>query len=428
MEKIRIGLLGFGVVGQGVWRLLEENNLEIVENTDIQVEIRRILVRDRHKKRLLPPDSPLYTSQWKEILTDDEISIVVELMGGTEPALQYIKEALNAGKHVVTANKALLAQHGSELTKQAKKNNVQLRYEASVAGGIPVLQAIRECLLANRIQSIMGIVNGTTNYILTNMTQAGSTFEEALKGAQEHGYAEADPTADVEGFDAAHKLTLLASLGFKTSVDFQQVYREGINRIAPLDIEYGKELGYVIKLLAIARDLNGKIELRVHPTMIRKDHPLAAVNDAYNAVYIQGNAAGELMFYGKGAGALPTASAVMGDVINIARHFGHPNPPEYPLHYSPNGKKVQHMDETTTAYYIRLLVKDIPGVLGHIATTFGNNGVSLSSVIQKGETDPVSLVFVTHRTSEKAVQKAVEDIQSMNELMDVAAIIRVEDI
>ncbi|MDW7671054.1 MAG: homoserine dehydrogenase, partial [Bacillota bacterium] len=257
---------------------------------------------------------------------------------------------------------------------------------------------------------------------------AGSTFEEALKGAQEHGYAEADPTADVEGFDAAHKLTLLASLGFKTSVDFQQVYREGINRIAPLDIEYGKELGYVIKLLAIARDLNGKIELRVHPTMIRKDHPLAAVNDAYNAVYIQGNAAGELMFYGKGAGALPTASAVMGDVINIARHFGHPNPPEYPLHYSPNGKKVQHMDETTTAYYIRLLVKDIPGVLGHIATTFGNNGVSLSSVIQKGETDPVSLVFVTHRTSEKAVQKAVEDIQSMNELMDVAAIIRVEDI
>jgi len=428
LDKVKIGLLGFGVVGQGVWKLLQENSTEILDNTGIHVEVSHILVRDLQKKRLLPPDHPLYTTKWEKLLEDEELAIIIELMGGVEPARSYIEEALKAGKHVVTANKALLAQHGAALTKLANENNVQLRYEASVAGGIPILQAIRESLLANRIQSIMGIVNGTTNYILTRMTQEGITFEEALKGAQDNGYAESDPTADVEGFDAAHKLSLLASLGFKTSVDYNQVYREGINQITPLDIEYARELGYVIKLLAIARDLKGKIELRVHPTMIRQDHPLASVSDAYNAVYVVGNAVGELMFYGKGAGDLPTASAVMGDAINVARLRNHNDSPSYPLDYSPNGKRVQSMDETITAYYIRLLVKDIPGVLGKIASTFGSCGVSLSAVIQKGETDPVSLVFVTHRAREIAVQQAVKEIRLMDELIQVAGIIRVEEL
>lgn len=428
MKTVHIGLLGFGVVGQGVWQLLQANQEEISHQTGTQVSVKKILVRDPEKNRVLPASDSRLTTSWETILQDSDIQIVVELMGGIEPARKYITEALEAGKHVVTANKALLAQHGTELTRLATDRGVQLRYEASVAGGIPVLQAIRESLCANRLTSIMGIVNGTTNYILSKMTREKTTFEEALAEAQNKGYAEADPTADVEGFDAAHKLTILASLGFQTTVDFSQVYREGINRITPLDIEYADELGYVIKLLAIARDLEGKIELRVHPTMIAAAHPLASVQDAYNAVYIQGNAVGDLMFYGRGAGDLPTASAVMGDVLNVTQHRDNGHAPTYPLAYRPNGKKVQSMDETNTAYYIRLLVKDVPGVLGRIATAFGNCGVSLSSVIQKGDADPVSLVFVTHRTREIAVQQAIKDIRLMNELVEVAGIIRVEDI
>ncbi|SMP68252.1 homoserine dehydrogenase [Anoxynatronum buryatiense] len=428
MKTVHIGLLGFGVVGQGVWQLLQTNQEEISHQTGNKVTVKKILVRDPEKNRVLPAADPRLTTSWQTILQDAEIDVIVELMGGIEPAKQYITEALSAGKHVVTANKALLAQHGSELSRLAARRGVQLRYEASVAGGIPILQAIRESLCANRLTSIMGIVNGTTNYILSKMTQEKTTYEEALAEAQAKGYAEADPTADVEGFDAAHKLTILASLGFQTTVEFGQVYREGINSITPLDIEYAAELGYVIKLLAIARDLEGKIELRVHPTMIAAGHPLASVQDAYNAVYIQGNAVGDLMFYGKGAGDLPTASAVMGDVLNVAQHRNNDHAPTYPLAYQPNGRKVQSMDETTTAYYVRLLVKDIPGVLGRIATTFGNCGVSLSSVIQKGDADPVSLVFVTHRTREIAVQQAIKDIRLMDELVEVAGIIRVEDI
>jgi homoserine dehydrogenase len=329
---------------------------------------------------------------------------------------------------VVTANKALLAMHGAELTRLAAKNNVQIRYEASVAGGIPVLQAIRESLAANRIESIMGIVNGTTNYILTKMTEERITFDEALEEAQSKGYAEADPTADVEGYDAAHKLTILASIGFKTNVNFGQVYCEGISQITPLDIEYAEELGYTIKLLAIAQDDDGKIALRVHPTMIRKNHPLASVHDAFNAVYVRGNAVGDLMFYGKGAGDMPTASAVMGDVISLAGSRNQDNETAYPLHYSENGKHIQSMDDTVTAYYIRLLVNDIPGVLGRIATTFGEHGVSLSSVIQKGDEEPVSLVFVTHKARESSIQQAIKNIQHEQELLKVASIIRVTDI
>ena len=428
MKKMGIGLMGFGVVGQGVWQVLKKNNTLISQNAGVSLEVKKILVRDPEKYKNMQDAGPLFTTRWEDVIEDDSIHTVIELMGGTGTARRSMMAAMDAGKHVVTANKALLALHGAELTAHAREKGVQLRYEASVAGGIPVLHAIRESLSANRLESIMGIVNGTTNYILSRMTQEGITFETALHEAQKKGYAEADPTADVEAFDAAHKLTILASLGFGAGVTFQQVYREGIQSMTPVDIEYARELGYTIKLLAIARVINGGIELRVHPTMVPSGHPLAAVQDAYNAVYVKGNAVGELMFYGKGAGDLPTASAVLADVINVARNWDHPNAPSYPMDASDDHLVVQSMEDTMTAFYVRLLVKDVPGVLGRIATTFGSRGVSLLSVIQKGDEDPVSLVFVTHRTKESALQQAVEDIQSVDELVRVASIIRVEDI
>jgi len=428
MKKIGIGLLGFGVVGQGVWKLIRKNQQEMMNSSGIQLEIQTIYVRDRKARGEWSAEDPVFTTRWQDLIENEDVEIVVELMGDVAMARECIHAALDAGKDVVTANKALLALHGAELTQKAERAGVQLRYEASVAGGIPVLQALRESLSANRIESIMGIVNGTTNYILTRMTQEKLNFEDVLQEAQEKGYAEADPTADVDGYDAAHKLTILASLGFRTSVQFQQVYREGIQGITPTDIEFADELGYRIKLLAIARENQGQIELRVHPTMIPHQHPLAAVQDVFNAVYVRGNAVGELMFYGQGAGDMPTASAVVGDVINAAGNLGRTDAPRYPLHIPGNGKQAQPMEETVSAYYVRLLVKDIPGVLGRIATTFGRCGVSLLSVIQKGETNPVSLVFVTHKTKEVALHQAIRDIQTVDELTAVASVIRVEDL
>ncbi len=427
MEKVKIGLLGFGTVGQGVWKTVRMNRDDLIHNAGLDVEISKILVRDMGKDREINPDSSFLTTNPLDIIEDESIQIVVELVGGIEEAKDFLEKAIEKGKHVVTANKALLALHGKELTEKAEKRGVQLRYEASVAGGIPILHAIRESLSANRIEKIMGIVNGTTNYILTRMSREGISFDEALKEAQNKGYAEADPTADVDGFDAAHKLTILASLGFKSGVDFEQVYCEGIRRMTPTDIEYAKELGFAVKLLAIGTEREGKLELRVHPTFIDEDHPLAAVNDAFNAVFIEGNAVGELMFYGKGAGDMPTASAVLGDIINVSRNQHHPNPQAYRLDFPKNRKHIMSMEETQTGYYIRFMVKDSPGVLGEIASTFGKNGVSLSSVIQKGEgEESVPLVFITHKTRESAVQKTIRQIQKFDAVTEVANLIRVE--
>jgi homoserine dehydrogenase len=428
MQKVKIGLMGFGTVGSGVWTILQENRDKIIENCGYEIEISKILVRDLSKKRDNGIANEMFTDNPQDIVDDENIKIVIEVMGGIDPAKDFILEAIKRGKHVVTANKALLASHGDMLTKAANEAQVKILYEASVAGGIPIIHAIKESLSANRINSIMGILNGTTNYILTKMTSEKMEFETVLKEAQEKGYAETDPTSDVGGYDAAYKLTILARLAFGIDVKVEDVYREGITNITPIDIEYATELGYVIKLLAIAKETNGEVELKVHPTFIPKEHPLASVGDAFNAVFVKGNAVGELMFYGKGAGDLPTGSAVVGDIISIIREGAH-------QHSASNEKKeenqnrIKDMGSNQGEYYVRLLIKDYPGVLGKIASLFGKYNVSLSSVIQKGKEEPVvSLVFITHNTIELNVQYALTDIAKLPEVVRVANLIRVESV
>ncbi len=427
MKKVKLALLGLGTVGGGVWEIFQTNKDEIIKNSKQEIEISKILVKDTSKKRDESIPEDLITSDFYEILHDKEIDIVVEVIGGIEPAREYILEAIKAGKHIVTANKALLANHGDEIINEARKYGVDLYYEASVAGGVPIIHAIKESLTANKIQEIVGILNGTTNYILTKMTDDGANYDEVLREAQDLGYAELDPTADVDGYDAAHKLAVLSSLAFGTKVDFQGIYREGISKISPIDMEYADELGYVIKLLAIGKEKGGLMELRVHPTFIPKNHPLAFVNDSFNAVFVKGNAVGDLMFYGRGAGDLPTGSAVVGDIISIVRNM-QKDFKDKSLDENQPEKTIQPMGETEVEYYIRLIVKDKPRVLGPIASVFGDNNVSISSVIQKGENVPeVSLVFLTHLTKEVDVQRALKEIVKFESVVEIANIIRVEN-
>ena len=427
MKKVKIALLGFGTVGTGTWQIINDNREEIVKHCGYEIEISKILVQDTTKKRNIDIPEDVLTSNFDDIVNDDEIEMVVELMGGIDQAKEYILEAIKRKKHIVTANKALIANFGKEIIEAAEQEDVKFFYEASVCGGIPIIHSIKESLTGNKIQEIIGIVNGTTNFILTKMTKEKASFKDVLKEAQDLGYAEADPTADIEGYDAAHKLTILASLAFNTPVNFDEVYREGISKIDKIDIEYAEQMGYIIKLLAIAKEKEGELELRVHPTFISKNHPLASVNDSFNAVFLKGNAVGELMFYGRGAGDLPTGSAVVGDIVSILKNRYNPYSLTQFNSNMPN-KKVKHMDDVTCEYYVRLMVDDQPGVLGKIASCFGKNGVSLSSVIQKGENvRPVALVFVTHYTTEGNVQKAMEEIRRMPDVIEVANIIRLEN-
>ena len=329
MKKVKIALLGLGNVGCGVWTILKDNEEEIAKRSGCKVEIAKILVRDRNKPRGVEVPEEIITTDFNDILNDDSIKIVVEVMGGIEPAREYMLECMGKKKQIVTANKMLLATGGDELFHKADEEGVMFNYEASVAGGIPIIQAINESLTGNKIEELYGIINGTTNFILSKMELEGSKFDDVLKEAQEKGYAEADPTSDIEGFDAQYKLAILASLAFGTKVDVEKVYREGITKITDLDMEYAKTFGMVIKLLAIVKDTNGKLELRVHPTMIPETHPLANVHDSFNAVFIKGNAVGDLMFYGRGAGSLPTGSAVVADIVSIVRtniDFNNPIP------------------------------------------------------------------------------------------------------
>ncbi|SDK84545.1 homoserine dehydrogenase [Natronincola ferrireducens] len=426
MKKVKVALLGIGTVGGGVWEILHTNREEILKNCGYEIEVEKILVKDVTKKRNTDIPQHLFTSNIEDILNNKEIEMVVEVMGGIEPAKEYILRSIKEGKHIVTANKALLANHGEEIMKTAREEGVKVYYEASVGGGIPIIHAMKESLGGNKIQEVKGILNGTTNYILTKMTQEKVDFPTVLKEAQDKGYAEADPTADVEGFDAAHKLTILSSLAFGISTKFHEVHREGISKITPIDIEYAKELGYVIKLLAIGKEKEGVIELRVHPTFVPKYHPLASVNDSFNAVFVKGNAVGELMFYGRGAGDLPTGSAVVGDMMAILKAQGNVAV-EVLDNYSVE-KIVKPISETEAEYYVRLIVKDKPGVLGKIASLFGESNVSLSSVIQKGEGDPsVSLVFLTHYAKEGNVQEAIKKIIAIEEVVELANLIPVEN-
>lgn len=423
---MNVALLGAGTVGAAVAELLLERSDSLSRKAGVPLRLKTVVVRDPAKPRPgLEGASVHMTTDIGDVLDDPEIDIVVELMGGFQPAFDAMRTALERGKSVVTANKEVLAKEGYFLRTLAARKGLDLFYEASAGGGIPIVRPLRECLVGNRIGHVMGIINGTTNYMLTRMSQAGEEYSVALADAQARGYAEADPSSDVDGHDAAYKLAILASLAFETPVPVDAVYREGISRITPEDIRYGRELGYTLKLLAIAKHHDGDIEARVHPTFIPDTHPLASVSDVFNAVFIHGEPVGDLMFYGRGAGGGPTASAVIADVVEVARRRrtgsgGEPPLPELRA-------RVKPMGETVSRYYVSLKVVDRPGVLAAIADCFGRHGVSIESMIQKGrEQDPVDLVFVTHEVQEANLQAALGDIEGLQVVHHVANVIRVE--
>ena len=425
--KIVIGILGSGTVGSGVIEVLKKNISDIEQRVGRSISIKSVLVRDLTKKRDHLEGIQL-TNKVEDILDDPEISIVVELMGGLHPSLEYMLRAMEAGKHVITANKDVVAQFGEQLFATAEQHKVEFRFEASVGGGIPIITPLKQCLTANKISLIMGIVNGTTNYMLTKMTEDGSDYEEVLQEAQAKGYAEANPAADVEGFDAARKAAILGSIGFNTRIRLDDVSVEGINNIKAADIAYAKELGYVVKLLAVAKDYgdNG-VNVRVHPVFLPSSHPLAMVNDVFNAIFIRGNAIGDAMFYGRGAGALPTASAVVADIIAVARNLVIGNTATVGCTCY-NNRPICPLEETEASYYIRLQVDDEPGVLGAIATAFGNCDVSLKSVIQTRMVNiHAEIVAVTHVVKHKKVEAARELLEALPVVDKICNIIRVDD-
>lgn len=426
MKKIKIALLGLGNVGRGVWSIINENGEEIRKRSGYDVEISKILVRDKDKARGVEVPEEILTTNYSDIVEDKEIKIVVELMGGVNPAKEYMLEAMSKKKHVVTANKMVLATEGEELFEAADREGVMFYYEASVAGGIPIIQGVNESLAANKIEQVYGIVNGTTNYILSKMELEDMDFDDALREAQEKGYAEADPTSDIEAYDATYKLAIISSLAFGTKIRYENIYREGITKINSMDIKYAKELGFVIKLLAIAKDVNGELELRVHPTLIPKTHPLANVYDSFNAIFIKGNAVGDLMLYGRGAGDLPTGSAVVGDILSVLRNES--NLENYSaIKNNLWDRKLKPMSEVNRRYYLRITVKDKPGVLGDITTIFGKNNVSMRSIIQRErEADNASLVIITHHTKEGDLMNSVEKIKELDSLESVDNILRIE--
>lgn len=422
----KIALLGLGTVGTGVYKLVEERQKdEFYFKTGTRLEISKILVRNAKKKRANILPHITITDQWSDIINDPEIDIIVEVMGGIEPARSYILEALNAGKNVVTANKDLLAVHGKELLDAAKENKRDLLFEASVAGAIPIIRPLKQCLAGNHIDEIMGIVNGTTNYILTKMTAEGMDFAQALAKATELGYAEADPTSDIEGYDAARKVAILASIAFHSRVVLDDVYIEGITAISAQDIRYANEAGYAMKLIGVAKNTPSGIEARVHPMLIPLSHPLATVNDSFNAIFVHGDAAGEVMFYGKGAGELPTASAVVGDIIDVVRNIQYGSLGRISCSCYKN-LPIKSIDDIESRYFIRVSCQDQTGVLGKIATVFGDNEVSISQFIQKDIVDGnAELVIITHKVFERDIRKSVDALNKLDVVHKVSSIIRV---
>ncbi|MDD4601049.1 MAG: homoserine dehydrogenase [Negativicutes bacterium] len=421
---INIALLGFGTVGAGVIKILTTNSDKITPKIGAVVNVKKILVRNPQKVRDIKFDGEI-TTDFEEILNDKDINIVVEVMGGEHPAKEYILRALQAGKNVITANKDVVAKYGKELFEAAEEPNVDLMFEASVGGGIPIIRPLKQCLAANEITEVMGIVNGTTNYMLTKMTNEKIDFADVLAEAQSQGYAESDPTADVGGFDAARKIAILSSIAFGTRISLDDVYVEGITKISSQDIEYATELGYVIKLLAIAREDENGIDVRVHPAFVPSTHPLATVSDVFNAIYVRGDAVGETMFYGRGAGQLPTASAITADIIDVARNTMH-NVNGRILCTCFEEKKLCNINNTQSPYYIRILVDDKPGVLAAIAGAFGAQQVSLNSVIQKRRVNHCAeIVLITYNVTEANVRLALNTIKGMSVVNEVENVIRV---
>jgi homoserine dehydrogenase len=429
MASVKVGLIGFGTVGKGVVRVLQENAGIIRERLGFPLALARIADKDTTSDRGIAVDPSLLTGDARALIEDPSIPIVVELIGGLSPAKEFIVEALRRGKCVVTANKALLAHAWEEVFGAAAAGGGAIGFEASVGGGIPIIRGLREGLAANRIQSMHGIINGTTNYILSRMTDEGLEYASVLKKAQELGFAEADPTLDVEGHDAAHKLVILASLAFGTRVRLDQVHTEGIGRVTKVDIAYARELGYVIKLLAIAKDAGGAIEVRVHPTLVPSRFLLATVGGAFNAVYLRGDAVGPTLFYGLGAGSMPTASAVVGDIMEMARRVkagaGAPKPLAVALTAA---REIMPMDEVSCPCYIRIQALDKPGVLAAVAGILARNEISIASVIQKEREKgrAVPIILMTHEAKGAAVSAALEEVGKLPTVSGPPLCIRVE--
>jgi homoserine dehydrogenase len=429
MGNVGVGLIGLGTVGSGVVEIFRRHGEDFARRAGVTIDIVRFADRDAERATALGVPMDRFTTEATDVIADPAVDVVIELIGGTGVARQVVLDALRAGKSVVTANKALMAAHGQEVMEAAAAAGVDIMFEASVGGGIPIISPLKHCLVSNQIVSVTGIVNGTTNYILTRMSEDGIDYAAALAEAQAKGYAEADPTADVDGHDAAAKIAILASIAFNSRVTVDQVPVEGIRELTPADIGYAREMGYAIKLMAIARRDDGGIDVRVHPTMIPLAHPLAKVSDVYNAIYVTGDSVGETMFFGEGAGSLPAASAVVGDVIEVARHIrsGCLN-----LVGCTCNEDLPVCDpaQLTSAYYLRLVVADQPGVLAQVAGAFGEHDVSVASVIQKrlcgsGEAE---IVWVTHEASEGSVRAALEQIRALDAVSSVAAVIRVEEL
>ncbi len=426
-KTIQVALLGMGTVGSGVYEVIEKlqkNNFKNKVGADVQVK--RILVRNPKKYENMVEAHTILTTDWQDIVNDDDIAIVIEVMGGIEPARTYLTEALKAGKNIVSANKDLIAVHGRELEALAAEMKKDFRYEASALGAIPIVQPLKENLAANHFGEIVGIMNGTTNYILSNMCDKGLSFEEALAEATELGYAEADPTADIEGLDAGRKVAILANIAFHTPVVFDDVHVEGITKISKLDMAFAESIGCVIKLLGIVTKLEDGLVLSVHPAIIAKSHPLASVSGSFNAVFVTGDAVDEAMFYGRGAGKLPTASAVVGDVIDVCRDINYGCEGRIG-DYTYENIPIKPMNETKSRFYVRLMIEDKPGVLAEIGACFGKHDVSIAQVQQKGAGDheKAEFIVITHEVQEAKFDLAIEEAKNTPCVHQIENVIRI---
>ncbi len=439
MKTVNVGIVGYGTVGNGVAKILEEKKELLRKKSGVDINLYKVYTRNWNKEFSFPLSEDKKAYSYEEFINDENIDIVVELTGGIDFPLKLIKEAIEKGKHIVTANKALLAEKGKEVFSLAEEKGIRIGYEAAVAGGIPIIRALREGLVANKINKIYGILNGTTNYILTKMYKEGLDFNTVLKEAQELGYAEADPTLDINGTDAAHKIAILASLSYGGFIDFSQVYIEGIEHIDSLDIDLGRELGYTLKLLAIAKGHNGEVEVRVHPTFLPDENPLSKVDGVFNAVMVEGDAVGESMFYGKGAGSLPTASSVVSDIVDIAKSIALGVGREIEItsmNWEHKDLSLTKVKDFYTRYYVRFTVPDITGVLAKISAVFAKYNISIAAVIQKEKVlsltkkkheKVVPLVILTHTASENSIQNAIREIEQQKITEEKTILIRVED-
>lgn len=433
MKQVNVGIIGLGTIGKGVFDEISGNGDLIAERSGVKVSIKGVCdISTGLLSDLKGPEGMVVTSEAKELISSDDIDIIIELIGGISPAKEIILEAIRNKKHVVTANKALLSEHWEEIFAEASRHKVFVEFEASVGGAIPIIKVLRESFVGNNIKKVYGILNGTTNFILSEMSEKGSSFEDTLKVAQEKGFAESDPTLDISGKDSAHKLALLSLLGFGIKVNADDIFTEGITSISAQDIENAAKWGYAVKLLAIAKDSDDGIQLRVHPVLLSKQLLLSDIKGADNAVFVKGDYLDESLLFGKGAGQKPTASSVVGDVVGVAKHvafYGKENPAEYKLVYSSRGKGVSKMEDLDLCYYLRFSVIDKPGVLAGISSVLADNNISIANVSQEERKDGemVPVVILTHMAREGSLRKAIDEIDSMDFIADKTVVIRMEE-